>query len=145
MRSVLGKELSMQKLKAAGLQDEIQKLSAKCPDRKELFDRLQGIFVDINSHIKLAEIALQQSDPRFWDMAKKFLHLIEHNLNPIIYFYLPGLLKEDNEDVFIRKILKEFINTSKLDFIRDIVIRLDSQEATLPYFTDVPVVFASPQ
>lgn len=144
MRSILQKELLLKKLNAANLKKEIQELCVKRPDRKELLDRLQGIFIDIDLHIKLAEIALQQSEPHFWNKVKFLLHLIEHNLYPIIYFYLPGLLKENDEEIFIRKILNEFINTCNLDFIKDIVIRLDSHEATVPHFTDVPVVFASP-
>ncbi|WP_375478941.1 hypothetical protein [uncultured Nostoc sp.] len=72
------------------------------------------------------------------------LHLIEFETYIIAYLYIPALQNEGLPELAIRKVLLSIIQRLYLVWIRDLIVKLDGQLATIPGL-ETPLFIAPPK
>lgn len=72
------------------------------------------------------------------------IHVIDYYLLAIICFYLPGLYSENSKSLLYKKIVRNILSGINLNWIKDLIVRLDNSYATFPSFQDIPIFFIPP-
>ena len=73
------------------------------------------------------------------------IHEIEYQILVLTYYYIPGLQRENANDLFIRNVVVSVLQRCGLSWVEDVLVRLDNHHAIFPAMTEMPIIFAPPQ
>ena len=129
------------------LETEIQDLRSDSNVHTEIIDYFEQEVQELKqSHTKLKKIACIDNrdsyNVNFNARAVGIIRNIETKLLFIVHYYFPALLKENDNDNFIRKIIFDINDSCGLFWIKDILVSLDRPYAILPVFNEIPIIYA---
>jgi len=93
-------------------------------------------------HNRLKIIAGLGSD-KLAPRAIPIIHDMEYQVL-ILTHYIPGLQRENSDDIFFRGLVLSVKDRCGLSWIEDILVRLDGHHAIFPVMPEIPIVFAPP-
>lgn len=73
------------------------------------------------------------------------VHDLEYRIYVIVHYYVATLHREDEDDLALRDLLLETVESCGMDWIEDIAVRLDGPHATWSGWTEIPVFIAPRQ
>lgn len=123
---------------------EIRELQARNTNHPYIVTCLQGKMGELRQlHNRLRIIARVGSD-RLAARANPIIHDIEYQILLLTCHYIPGLQRENADDIFIRDLVLSVKRRCGLGWIEDVLVRLDSHHAIFPVIPEIPVIFAPP-
>lgn len=126
------------------IESEINRLRAENKNHARLLDSLHNKYLELQElYVQLQAISNPKSE-RLFQRAIPIIHDIEFQIF-VLTSYIPGLQRENDDDLFIRNILFSVLKRCGLSWIEDVLVRLDNQHAILPAITEMPIIFAPPQ
>lgn len=127
------------------IEQEIHSFKNSHPERSALLERINNLQAQIQDSLLKLETIVAIGDHRLIPRAYPAIHDIEFLVVVITYYYFPALQRETEEDKIFRKLLLETTKRLQLDWIEDIVVRLDGAHASVVAIPETPVLFLPPQ
>jgi len=124
---------------------ELQELGYKNAEHQWLVTYLQQQLQDAQRLYKLLQSIVENGHLRLLPRALPIVHDIEFSTFIINYYYLPALQKESKADLALRKILLLSAQRCGFFWIKDILVNLDGQLATVPTPPEAPLIIGPPQ
>ena len=127
------------------LESEIKGLQARNASHPLIIKCLQDKLGELRQlHNKLRIIGCLGND-KLVARAIPIIHDMEYQIIILTYYYIPGLERENADDIFIRDLVSSVKARCGLSWVEDILVRLDSHHAIFPAIPEIPVIFAPPQ
>ena len=104
---------------------------------KDKLSQARNSYTELNLIVKLG-------DERLLPRGLERLHIIEYQTYYVSYHYLPALQNEGPSERAIRELLLSVSQRFSLVWIKDLIVKLDSQLATYSGL-DIPIFFAPPK
>ena len=127
------------------IEDEIKRLRTKNGNHAHLVKCLHDKIVELRELHKRLRIIAGIEEDRLTLRAMQIIHTIEYQIYILTYYYIPGLQRENTNDLFIRSLILSAKQHCGLSWVKDVLVRLDSHHATFPGITEIPIIFAPPQ
>lgn len=127
------------------IEDVIEGLRTKNGNHAHLVKCLHDKIVELRELHKRLRIIAGIEDDRLTLRAMPIIHTIEYQIYILTYYYIPGLQRENTNDLFIRSLILSAKQRCGLSWVKDVLVRLDSPHATFLGVTEIPIIFAPPQ
>ncbi|MFL5384738.1 MAG: hypothetical protein ACJ8GN_19620 [Longimicrobiaceae bacterium] len=124
------------------LEHEFGTLEARMPGREHLYQELRVEVARAKQKLATLQLILGFGVTPLLDRAHPLVHSIQLAMNVLTDHYLPALQRETDGDRFVRALILDASKRFGIDWIRDVVVRLDSAHATFLAFQEIPLYFA---
>jgi hypothetical protein len=127
------------------IESEINRLRSENKNHAQLIDTLQDNFKQLQESYERLKAIINLKSERLVQRAIPIIHDIEYQILVLTYYYIPGLQRENANDLFFRNVVLSVLQRCGLSWVEDVLVRLDSHHAIFPAVTEMPILFAPPQ
>ncbi len=127
------------------IESEINKLRAENKNHTQLVDFLHSKYTELQESYERLKAILNLKSNRLAQRAIPIVHDIEYQILVLTYYYIPGLQRENANDLFFRNVVLSVLQRCGLSWVEDVLVRLDNHHAIFPAMTEMPIIFAPPQ
>jgi hypothetical protein len=143
MRNYLESKVVEYSIIISYIDQELQRLSTEAI-HAQIVGSLESTLEDMKERNERILSLLQIPNDMLIPIATRAMHQLESEINIISFFYLPGLQKEGLTEQTLQKLFISKSTNHGQKWIRDALVRLDSNYAIWPS-PEIPVIFAPPQ
>ena len=142
MRDYLNSKIAQYPIVLEQMECEIGNLQLR--NHNHLINCLRDKIKELREQCERLRIISNISEEMLIPRSLTIIHYIEYQIF-VLSYYIPGLKKEDTNDLFLRSLLRPIAKRCGLSWVRDILVRLDMPYATFSGLTEFPIIFAPTQ
>lgn len=120
---------------------ELQGLGITSSHHTPVFRELDGVLAEARNQLRQLKLIVDDGHPWFVRRGLPIIHDIECTIGLLACQYLPALSREDTRDRFLGRVLLRACERVGLDWVNDVVVRLDAPCACWPVPTSIPLFF----
>lgn len=145
MQDYLNSKVTEYSLLLDWVEHEVKSIQKRSENHYYPIKYLQDEITKLNKSLSRLRVITRIESPHLIRRALPIIHELEYQVRVITYYYIPGLQRENKNDLFLRSLFLSTARRCGLSWIKDILVRLDGPHAIFPVLTDIPVIFAPPQ